>query len=1339
MMHRLVLVLALCATAVVAQTNRGSLSGTVSDQTQAVMPGITVTITNLGTNEVRKVTTSANGSYSATNLEPVSYRVEAESQGFKKSVVDNAKVDTATNTTVNLVLQTGSVDTQVTVRAESTSVNTESGSLSNTVTEREIQDVPLLNRSVLDLALTLPNVSGDAGTENPALVGVTTCPGCNLSVGGGRPMSTLMMADGTNNTGVSLARTMVSFSPETVQEFTVLSSAFSAEYGDTGGGVIIVTTKSGTNEFNGTALWFNRNPEFAAAPFTLATTNRSKPTLKYNQFSLAAGGPVYIPKVYNGKNKTFWFAAYEPFYRRDHLDQYGLLPTDAMRTGDFSGMTNTTVSGWLPNSVVQQFTGIAPASALASVDSAIYQQYNVNNGQFTPITLCTATVTTNCQAAFLPFPGNKIPSNMLDATALKSLKYIAPAGAYYLNANNGISNIYSPRLLSQDEKRYTVRVDHAISANNRLYVRYTATPIVKIQGTPVSPTNNSASYSWAKQAMLADTHTFTPRLLNDIRLNYTRGRFSSTVDPQWDPYTGANLGAELGLPNITKGGVPTFSGLFPGSSPGGGGSTATGFGGAGSTNAEDREERYAFTDIVYMTRGAMSLKFGVDASHALQNILPLYGAFGGIYAFSNLQSNSTGTSAGTGGSPWASFMQGVVNGNVTMRNTQVPYYYRWEQGAAFIQNDWKVRSNLSINIGLRYNLSMPRTEKYNNQGVFRPDLAQSVQLATPLTLTNGQVVTSATVPAFAFSGIGGNSRYLTKAQYGDFEPRFSFAWQPDFLRDRHLVARGGYGLSHAPIGGFTQLPQPDFGANAAYASTVPSSTANPTNVLRLGENPPLLNPVAPSQSVYGPGGPPANGLVYLNSLYYQASIGGFAVSQNYHTPYVNNWNFTISWQAGSNTTMDFAYSGAMGIHLFMGQEGINPKNSSLLTAQLAANINTTATIADPLGRKSPITGAALTVQNGSLGSPYLGFSSLYQWFDAAGNSIRHAGYFNVTHRAARGLNFTANYTYGKSIDTASGAGGDKGIVTPVGGAVAGQVVFGGTRGNDRSVSTFDQRHVIHGAVIYDLPFGQGRQLLNKTWKPLDFLVGGWTISSLVRDGSGFPYVAYLSDTNQIGDYTHAVRPDMNPYEPLLNPLYSRNCPTGSGCQPYLNPGAFLRPVLGTLGNAPRTMDNVRGPWQRFIDANIEKNFRLGEKRRVQFRLDALNVFNHPTFAVYPNNAGGADFMGAPSTATLTTAAYNTWATANSQPPYNTAAGAAIYNNIVSMVNAQKTAAGALPADFFHVSLGQNFYGKAATSYDITTLNGYKLYQLRTAYATNFGTLYNNGTPRYIQFGLKLYF
>ncbi len=875
-MSRLVAILSLGAIALFAQTNRGGISGTITDQTQAVLPGATVTITNLGTNEVRKVKTSQEGTFSVPDLEPVTYRVEVESQGFQKAVVENVKVDTASDSSVNVTLTAGSIDTKVTVTADVALVNTETGTASNTITERQIQDVPLLNRSVLDLAMTLPNVSGDAGSENPVITTSTPCPGCNLTIGGGRPMSTLMLADGANNTGVSLARTMVSFTPETVQEFTVLTSTFSAEYGFTGGGVINATTKSGSNQFSGTALWYNRNSAFAAAPFTLATANRPVATLKYNQFSLAAGGPVYIPKVYNGKNKTFWFAAVEPFYRRDHLDQYGVLPTDAMRNGDFSGLVNT-ASGWLPQSVVNQFTGVAPASALTASDSVIYDQYNMVGNQFTAATIPTGSTT------YVPFPGNVIPKSMLDATALKTLPYIAEPSTYFLNSNNTISNIFSPRLLSQDETRYTFRVDQTISDRNRIYGRFTTTPVVKIQGTPVSPTNNSALYSWAKQAMLADTHTISPTLLNDLRLSYTRGRFSQTVDPQWDPYTGQNLNTLLGLPTITKGGLPSFNTLFPGSSLGGGSSTATGFGGASSTQEEDREERYAINDILYKSHGNMSLKFGVELSHSLQNVMPLYGAFGGVYTFAATQTNSTGTSSGTGGSPWASFMLGVVNGSVTMRNVQVPYYYRWNAGAAFIQDDWKVKPNLTIQIGLRYSLQMPRTEKYNDQGVLRPDLAQPYPLASPLTLQDGEVINSVKVPAFAFSGIGGNSRYLTSPQYTDFEPRLGFAWQPRFLQEHHVSIRGGWGLSHAPIGGWTQLPQPDFSATSTFATTVPSVTANPNSVMRLGENPPVLTPGTPSQVVFGTAGPPANGLTYLNSLYYQ-SIGAFAVSQNYHTP-----------------------------------------------------------------------------------------------------------------------------------------------------------------------------------------------------------------------------------------------------------------------------------------------------------------------------------------------------------------------------------------------------------------------------------------------------------------------
>jgi hypothetical protein len=263
---RVVIALLFCAGFLAGQTNRGGISGTVVDASGGTVPGATIIIKNNGTNQETRTKTSSIGSFDVGNLDPVTYSVTAEAAGFKRETIANVKVDTAQIASVTLSLETGTVSTTVEVQASAAMVNTESGTTNSVVTEREIRDLPLVNRSVLDLTLTQPNTSGDAGSEYGIVASVTTCPGCALSVNGGRPLSTQFLADGTNNTGVSLSRTMVSFSPETVQEFTVQTSAYSAEYGTSGGGITNATTKSGTNQFNGTALWYNRNPASPPGP-----------------------------------------------------------------------------------------------------------------------------------------------------------------------------------------------------------------------------------------------------------------------------------------------------------------------------------------------------------------------------------------------------------------------------------------------------------------------------------------------------------------------------------------------------------------------------------------------------------------------------------------------------------------------------------------------------------------------------------------------------------------------------------------------------------------------------------------------------------------------------------------------------------------------------------------------------------------------------------------------------------------------------------------------------------------------------------------------------------------
>src|SRR5581483_8798649 len=803
----------------VAQTNKGGISGTVVDANGAGVPGATVTITNLGTGQKTTVTTGDSGAFNVPSLDPVTYSVLVEASGFKKAVIDKIKVDTAGTAAANVMLETGSIAEQVVVTATGTLLNTETGTTTQPVTERQIQDIPLNSRSVLDLAVAPQNVTGDVGSEDVVVTAEPPVPGFNLNVNGGRSGSTTMLADGVDNTGVGIARAIVDFTPETVQEFSVQTSAYSAEYGQTGGGVINVTTKSGTNQYHGEALWYTRNPITNAEKWTAGST-RPRNNLRFNQFSGTLGGPVWIPKIYDGRNKTFFFFAGEPRYREDFLVQDTLLPTDAMRHGDFSNLVRTS-SGWLPTDVAAQFglTSVGP--------STIYQQFNLVNGQMKRFPSTQSPI---------PFPGNVIPQSMMDPVALKALQYMPEPGAWHLDPNGRVKNYVVNRFVKQNEVRWTLRLDQNFSDKNKANFRYTYVPAVGTRGFGSDVNGNSAAYSWARQFVIADTHIITNRVMNDLRLNYTRGTFSEDYSPEFNIKTGRNISTELGLPSLTKGGMP----LFQFGSDSNGYDAFTNIGSSASTNNYNTEERYNIVDMVYWDRGAMRWKFGVDLTHALLNVAPFFGASGGRWDFRVLQTNSNpaSTSASTGGNPFASYLLGIPN-QIAVRPLLMNYYYRWNSAAAFIQNDWKVKPNLTVNLGVRYDLQLPRTEKNNLQGSFHPELAQSFPLSTPITIPGTTTtLTSFNVVPFQFAGHG-SSKYIEPIDRWNFEPRFGFAWSPSRYHDR-LVVHGGYGISHQSILGNNRLPNPDFGG-FVNASTIASGggssgSVDPTSALRLSSN-----------------------------------------------------------------------------------------------------------------------------------------------------------------------------------------------------------------------------------------------------------------------------------------------------------------------------------------------------------------------------------------------------------------------------------------------------------------------------------------------------------------------
>ena len=1348
-MFRLV-VLALIATLpTLAQTNRGGISGNVTDPSGAVVPNASITIINAGTNETHKLTTNEKGSYIQENLDPVTYRIEATAQGFKKTVLENVKVDTSTVVTANLTLSTGDVATEVTVSAGAAIVNTESGALGQTISSRMLDDTPLPTRSVLDLAVTVGNVTGDVGSSDPTLSSGPPLPGYNLQANGGRAGSTSILADGINNTGVGLAREAVSFSPESVQEITVTTNGFDAQYGKSGGGIISVTTKSGTNSYNGMALWYLRNPDANAAPFTLATVNRPMNNLRWNQFDGQMGGPVVIPKLYDGRNKTFFFFAGEPRYQSDKQQTTATVPTDAMRQGDFSNLVLLNgQAAYVPSSIVSHF----PASAFQlSANTGIYNQFIQVGNQFVIAPLKTGQT-------YPQFPGNVIPASMIDPTAMKLMQFVPKSNVpYFLDSNGVIQDYVSYQYLTNTSVRYNTKIDQNFGNNNHLSFRWTTAPVVGISANdPNYPTNgNSGTYSKSSQYTMSDTQILSASMVNELRLAYTRADFSGQLSPQFDVKSGENLSTEFGLPSLTKGGLPLIN-IYDNTS------SVANIGSQVSTLGYSLEQQYEIADNFYITKGASTWKFGVDLSKALLNAESLYSLAGGNYQFRYLQTDQTGaagTQATIGGNPIASFLLGVPN-SIALGNTAIPYYYRWRAGAAYVENDWKVRPNLTLNLGLRYSLQIPRIELNNLQGFLDPKLAQVMQLPTPCQLpdckaasasTGLPVITQATVVPFAFAGYGGRSPYLTPIRWLDFEPRFGFAYTPSVPVLHSWVVRGGYGISHSPLTGQNRNPVPNFTTGAAnYGETAGQTITNPialpdgttgVPVTRLSSNPPYV-PAVPVNQVLGLTNNPS-GLVYNQAVNFPGDI----LSSETAVPYVQNWSLSIQRQVGAHGLLEISYAGSKGTHLFMPLVVLNNPSTAYLAALQNTNVKATTTVNDPLGRPNS-SGGTLNVPLYSLASPYLGYSNITSFYDASGNSSFNSALvsykWNLPH-----LTMYTNFRWSKSIDDASDNSPDKNALS-TGSVGGGQYSYGATARSDRSVSTYNIPYAWNLVAIYDLPYGKGHRFGANAWKPLQTALGDWNISGVERLTTGYPFTPTIATDNFIDTvHTHEIRPNIVSGVALKNPDWSSNCPIGNQCAPYVNYSAFELPPAGELGNAPRTLSGLTGPLVQTLDMSVQKSFKLGEKRRLQFRVDALNVLNHPIFRTAPNVGGGTDiFQNYPSfawTAASLQSVYSSWAAANPTTafPITDPRGAAALAAFQNMVLSQQNASGTLSASYFTVPLPAHFISTQANAFNLLdpTGNGFKYYEIRANTNTG-GQLTSNirlNQMRYLQFGLKFYF
>jgi hypothetical protein len=1323
------------STGLYAQSNLGGITGTILDSTGAVIPNASVTIINLGTNRKVDLVTSEQGTYSLPNLEPVSYRIEASAKGFSTKIVESVKVNTASITTVNISLEAGISTVEVDIKGEPSLINTETGAQGATITERMITELPIAEQNVLQLALTIPNVSGYVGSEDPDYTGGVAQPGAQLNINGGRPGESSILADGVTNTGVSISRQVVSFSRDVVQEMTVQTSTFSAEYGRTGGGIINTTTKSGSNDFHGLLSWFNRTPSFNAKDYNPGQAVAPRDALRENRGAFTLGGPVYLPRfgeggpaLYDGHNKTFFFFSFEPRWRTDGEFQYSLLPDEGMLRGDFSNVVN--VPGGFVRKDVAQKLGVRSTG-----DLILYKQFNLVNGQLARIN------TPN----FEPFQGNVIPSEYLDQNSQRLLKYMPKPGDYFI-LNGQVRNYVGGRFVEINEKRHSIRIDHQITNDNRMYVRYTNVPIFgeKRRGGPQERLVNAniSDYSASKQFLISDNHTFSPTMFNTLNLNYTRGLYDRTAPMEWQTQ---NLSTELGLPSGTSWGLPQFNT----------GPYTIGLAGSLNNNTvglvKNQEETYNINNVLSKITGPMTWKFGVNLEQQSMSNSHVGTFQGGIYNFNNSLTNSA-LASGSGGHSFATFLLGIPTG-WNMRTAIVPYKYVWRSMDLFVQNDWKLKPNFTLNLGLRYSLELPRVERSDLQGYF--DLDNSVTrtlseqelrtLTTTLQAINPNfpvhlIPKETLIPAFAFVGRGGRSRYLQPIDKNNFMPRIGFAWSPNLFGfnesgGRVLVVRGGYGMSYLALRGDNRRPVPDLGGQAEAGYNPLGSGITPNYFVRLGSNPPRYSTTNPLLDI------PENGLVTTNSLFLSLR-DSFALSPSYQIPYTHNWSLGVEFSLMRDTSLELTYQGNYSNTLFFPPTSVNSAPFSYIEALQTLGIDPSRPIPDPLGRRDSQNRLA-NIPLSTLASPFLGFTSINERYKAESRNFRNAATVYLKRRFSSGIAGTAAYTFGKTLNESSDSGTDNvGFSRTIN-----QSGFGTSPRTEYSVADFDITHTFSSTFLFDLPFGSGRKFFSLAPGWLNTVINGWTLSGTYTAHTGLPIKARLQDPNGLTGGSGNVRPNLNPNEPVLNPLWRRECPFGEGCEPYANPAAFYRPAKGTVGNAPRTIGWARYPGRSQLDLSIQKEFYVfgkERKRRLQFRVDAINALNQVNFRFDGNNAFNwtVEGGGYPNEADISRTEFTNWVNANPQHGINSTNFETEYNKVLAITRRARGGAttGPLPANFFSRPIPRGFASTIPNSFDIRTEEGLKLYRLRNAFnSSEFGQLDRAQRMRIITFAIRLYF
>lgn len=1203
-----------CASSVFAQSDRGAITGVVKDPNDAVVAEAKVTATNVETGEVREAVTSGEGTFTIPQVQAAVYRLVVEASGFKTATVDEVQVGVQITRSVEIKLELGAVGESVTITTEAAVIQTDTPVQQLNVTERQVRELPLLvasesgGRSPLSfIFLDSSVVSQNTGVGVGQTSGSTGTNATNFRISGGQGLGADILIDGaqTRRGENGSFFSEVAPGPNAFQEFTISTSQYSSEFGNSTGGVINFTIKTGGNDFHGEAYLFHINDALNSNIDRNRLLNREKPLDRQFDYGFSVGGPVILPrfgegngKAYlSGRNRTFFFFNYGA-YRTFQSETVDLtVPTLRMRQGDFGEL--------LTDPYVLQFFG------------APHQIFDPSQ---------------------TPGQRTAIPGNRLD---------LYQGGARISSIGRNIANLFpvpnqtgplgstvfqNYHTTSQATSRtdyYVTKLTHTITDRQLLNFSYTFRELPSIKGGfPRFPEPFVAEGVWDQKfksyyARLQHDWTLSSNLLNHFNAGFSRSDVSNR-----NFTAGEGTATSVGIaPNVTQNlGLPLIG--FPGY-----GDPATSLDpraaqGGGSTSFSNRvrDNSVHLSDFVSYIRGRHSMKFGGEVRIQQLNNASHFD-IGGRF---NFRANQTAnTNDFTEGWPIASLLTGRTEFAFNSNQTIDPGL-RFFSDAFFFQDDFKVTSRLTLNIGLRYDYGRPREESSGRYRGFDPN--------TPNPAAGGRL--GAIVGATGQGGLQAQFPGLIEPDKTNWGPRFGFAYS---LNEKTVV-RGGYGIYYAPI------IYNDFG-NSGYLGYNPAQT--PINFgldanITLANFPALPAPNPADQAV---GQLDRSDIDYFNTNYKAGRTAQWSVDVQRELP----WNFVVS----------VGYIGSKGTRL---RSNFNPVNKlplealrlglPLLTKPLVDVTGPERAFAASRGFNLPANPDAIYPGFNNAGGnlsrtvaqalrPFPQYGVINNRMESEGQSSYNALKVDVQRRFAQGIQFGLSYTKARLVgDAAEDVFGD----SPINGVVQNPY----DRASLRSISPSSLPHSLVFNYIIELPFGKGRHFLDRGGV-VDRLVGGWQITGIHRYRSGPALVPFIAGGQR--DFLATVgfggnlRPNFTGAD-----FYTNNAATGTEFR-YLNQAAFSRPTdyrnappisldngatinpayiafyanpSVFFGTAPPSTNELRAQPFFSEDFSLMKKTRITESTYFEIRMEVFNVFNRGRFGLpdvnFDANNGNAGLL-----------------------------------------------------------------------------------------------------------------